>query len=70
MCPGFSRKTPVSDVFILAKSEVLIFGLQNMITLVIGEPVLCEVMLETDFSHIASKMILSSTKLHLNESYY
>lgn len=54
----------MSDTVLLVKSQVLILGLQNMITLVIGEPVLVEVILVTNFSWMVSKMTLSSTKLY------
>lgn len=62
--PAFSRTNPVSDTALLVKSQILILGLQNMITLVIGEPVLVEVTLVTNFSWMVSKMTLSSTKLY------
>lgn len=58
------QDNPAIDTFIAVKSCILIFGLQNMIALVIGEPVLCEVTLGTNFSWVVSKMPLSSTKLY------
>ena len=57
-------RQPVSDTSLLVKSQVLIRALQRMITLVIGEPVLREVILVTNFSRMVSKMTLGSATLY------
>lgn len=61
---GFSRTAAISDILTFVKSQVLNVGSQNMVTLVTGEPELCEVIVVTNFSWMVSNMTELYPKVH------